>query len=497
VEVVDLREDTKGVQPLQFHKVSVLSRSWQIKPLRNDKSESLNNSSIPSLSNNEDEKGVISPNETITMWFRIIQTPISLATFPSRQVTPILTCTSSSAYFSIPPAPSSSASLNIQCGFATSPYHRHIPALAKLLDLEKRLLIYEEKQKKIVNPAAIVGDVDAPDKLDLVLSWSTPDRQHFGFYHLAGSDCMRSQPNLCALKVAVDYETVVRHDFSTGCVRLTVHISVRNRLQYAHGDPSESNVGFLFEALNPEERFDSSRKSFKTVNHSSVRSRYMWQGPTRSQVKELPSQALHAITLFACFYYPGVYNLNRFKFTVKVGSAPSRVFFFPLQHLVEVYDLAPLSPKSESLSQSLSKLLSSDDSDLVEEPLDVPISSGSPPSVSSFGAVSAVPQLLSSLGDEKQQISSEVLSEVPEALQDEGLGAPPMAIDSVLSEVVSSEDRKSAIEEEPFSYHEPQSASDEVITTAEEAEIEERGGGNEEIVNNAEDAEIEERGGDV
>jgi len=49
---------------------------------------------------------------------------------------------------------------------------------------------------------------------------------------------------------------------------------------------------------------------------------------------------VHIIKLMALFYQPGHYNLNRFKFTVDIpGEGAPRVFFFPLQHLINIIDL--------------------------------------------------------------------------------------------------------------------------------------------------------------
>jgi len=207
---------------------------------------------------------------------------------------------------------------------------------------KKDLIIDEEKQKRIVNPAAVIADVGAPNRLDFILTWFTnpseEEPQRFGFFHLPGDNSMKQTPSQCALKVMVHYNHNIVHDFSTRKrLKVPVHIYVRNRLQET---ASASAVHFLFETLEPEDTFEHSKKSFKTVHHSSVRSRYLWEGATKLRIRDFASGSVHIIKLTALFYQPGHYNLNRFKFTVDIpGEGAPRVFFFPLQHLTNITDV--------------------------------------------------------------------------------------------------------------------------------------------------------------
>eukprot|EP00808_Paulinella_micropora_P016218 g46218.t1 len=98
------------------------------------------------------------------------------------------------------------------------------------------------------------------------------------------------------------------------------------------------------------------RRSFSNVNHSSLRDRYTWQGSTRQQVSNFPKDAVHIINLYAWFYEPCLYNLNRFKFTVAVPGRSPRVFFFPLQHLLLVK--SPSSNSASNLKQDEAKTIS-------------------------------------------------------------------------------------------------------------------------------------------
>ena len=209
------------------------------------------------------------------------------------------------------------------------------PAIAHLLHMEKALLIEEEKQTLIVNPAAVLADVGAANRLDLVCAWRDALGERSGFFHAPGLASMKSAPSACSLKVLLGFPRHVTHDFTFrsgiagGGLDVPVSVSIRNTLE-------DAPVTFSFETLPPEEEFDAVKRSFRVSQSQSWKGRYMWSGSTRCRVAELPAGERVAITLFASFPSPGVYNLNRFRFTVEqVGKKP-RVFFFPLQHLIHI-----------------------------------------------------------------------------------------------------------------------------------------------------------------
>jgi hypothetical protein len=85
-----------------------------------------------------------------------------------------------------------------------------------LLALEKELMIEAEAERVLLNPAAVVAHVNASDKLDAVLSWTTADRRRVGFHFLPGLSCMKTPASACALKVMVHYPRRITHDFTRG-----------------------------------------------------------------------------------------------------------------------------------------------------------------------------------------------------------------------------------------------------------------------------------------
>jgi hypothetical protein len=75
------------------------------------------------------------------------------------------------------------------------------------------------------------------------------------------------------------------------------------------------------------------------VSTSAARAQhYLWQGVTRRRVDRVDALHTTELSLTAVFLAPGQYNLNRFRFTVSVVGvdAKPRVFFFPLQHIINI-----------------------------------------------------------------------------------------------------------------------------------------------------------------
>jgi hypothetical protein len=204
------------------------------------------------------------------------------------------------------------------------------PFISHLLHMEKALLMEEEKQTLIVNPAAQLADVGAINRMDLVFAWKSADGLRRGVYHAPGLSCMKKAASACSLKVLLSFPRVIHHDFTHGWLDVPVFVRIRNTLE-------DAPVTFSFETLAPEEEFDTADRVFRTHTSPALRARYIWYGNTKCKVSELGAGESCVVQLFAAFAAPGVYNLNRFRFTFEVvsGSEP-RVFFFPLQHLIHI-----------------------------------------------------------------------------------------------------------------------------------------------------------------
>ena len=290
-------------------------------------------------------ESVLSPHESLLMFARITNLPTLALSSPLQQS--LCPTHFSSVRFTSPGPPST-----VDC--TRPPY-------SNLLGMEKALLMEEERQSLIINPAATIADIGAPNKFDLIITWtllSSPTTTtttatgssgsggggvRYGFYHVPGVAIMKVLPSACPLKVHLSYPTHITlppsHSptspattpASSFPLSVPISLSIRNILD-------DTPISFLFETLPPEEEFDPIKRAFRTSTSSTLpASRYMWRGLTRSRVIGLKGGEEADVLLCVDVLRCGEYNLNRFRFTVEVGGGKKpRVFFFPLQHLIRV-----------------------------------------------------------------------------------------------------------------------------------------------------------------
>lgn len=321
---------------------------------------------------------VLKPYESLIQFFRVTNLPNTFALPPNLHDKPVHTSASANNLASERMTNASVNSSNVTANahrsalLSSAPHVSSVPLvdsansldvidsssppIAYLLQMEKALMIEEEKQTLIVNPAAVVAEVGAPNRLDLILSWRSVDGTRFGVLHQPGLACMKASPSACALKVLLSYPRTCSLPFPTDANRssssyshapldVPVTISIRNTLE-------DATVSFFFETLPSEEEFDPIKRTFRVHHSQSLRGRYTWAGATKCKINDLPPGEQVQIDLFAAFPAPGVYNLNRFRFTVEqVGKKP-RIFFFPLQHLIHVNQSDPNLPSATPPSHS-------------------------------------------------------------------------------------------------------------------------------------------------
>lgn len=213
------------------------------------------------------------------------------------------------------------------------------PLAHSLIRIEKAIMMEDERLALLVNPGATTANINSTDKFDIVLSWETPDGQRTGYHHVPGVACMKTAQQSCALKVVMNFQSQVDHNFATnGYLQVPVSVCIRNSTN--DGKP----MTFVFEALTIQEDFDNVAKAFKKSVSSNITGRYHWVGDTIKKVENLEAHATVTLWLSAMFVTPGHYNLNRFRLTVQDvdltggGKTKPRVFFFPVQHLISVGD---------------------------------------------------------------------------------------------------------------------------------------------------------------
>jgi hypothetical protein len=234
----------------------------------------------------------------------------------------------------------------------------------------------EERQALVINPAAKIPDVGAPNKFDLAITWcdNFANPKRFGCCHLIGLNTLKLQATACPLKVHLSYPFIIDHDFSkNSSLNIPVTVYIRNALE-------DQAVTFTFETLAADEEFEGARRQFRIVPNTNLRHRYLWMGTTKARVVALERQSITVLQLLACVTGPGQYNLNRFRFITEVGGKRPRTFFFPLQHLCNVTDSAaaanvvnmcehssecgPLDKEVQKRTEELSGPLQVDDSEV-------------------------------------------------------------------------------------------------------------------------------------
>ena len=137
---------------------------------------------------------LLAPQESLLMFARITNLPTLALSSPLQQA--LCPTHFSSVRFASP---------------ATSSIDCTRPPYSNLLGMEKALLMEEERQSLIINPAATIVDIGAPNKFDLIITWTLPAAagetsggggQRFGFYHLPGVAIMKVLPSACPTESA-------------------------------------------------------------------------------------------------------------------------------------------------------------------------------------------------------------------------------------------------------------------------------------------------------
>ena len=140
----------------------------------------------------------------------------------------------------------------------------------------------------------------------------------------------------CPLRVALKYPKQLPIDADLP-IKCNVQLMVLNT--------GSKYVTFVLETLKQNEEFDSHARSFIINDNPSARSKYKWVGGTRFEDQILDPGGYSSYDLQAQFNQPGIYNLNRYRFSVQQHSTdimsikkstPSKIFFFPTQHLIVV-----------------------------------------------------------------------------------------------------------------------------------------------------------------
>jgi hypothetical protein len=113
------------------------------------------------------------------------------------------------------------------------------------------------------------------------------------------------------------------------------------------------------DTLRPHESLENTASS-STHRNSLLqkRSQYFWSGNTLHYVADLQPEQKIEIETFVCFSRPGIYNLNRYKFSIKDSKKNSvlQQIFSPYQHLIMIEDQNENSMSEEVISNNNNSL---------------------------------------------------------------------------------------------------------------------------------------------
>jgi len=194
-----------------------------------------------------------------------------------------------------------------------------------------------------------------PQELLLLCAWHIPSPTpaiedergdylrhfRFGFSSLQPNPVITYEENTsCPLRLNVRHPKIIHHDFARQNLKsMPVTVEVLNCSK-------DKQMSFVFETLPPEETFD--RSSCRFQRSQIFTAGYLWIGETRWNVESLKPAEAKSFDLTAMFDTSGVYNLNRFRFYLKQippnlseeeqAKIPSKLFYFPIQHFVELVD---------------------------------------------------------------------------------------------------------------------------------------------------------------
>jgi len=250
----------------------------------------------------------------------------------------------------------------------TSLFFRIVPAENKQIIKEQKTQMYhthnylipEAENNNIVNPLLPEYDfllreksgMESPKKdtqqevsmLDLMLKWETvvPSDQvvYRGVHNVCNISFMTQTVDKVvsdnvALRFSIESPRKIAHDFSKQslCViPVTFHVN---------NVSATTPLSFYLETLQPHEQVSITSVENATPNFGTQkRSQYFWAETTQHYVSDLRPFGKTSLQTCVVFSRPGVYNLNRYKFSLKdernKAVTNKREIYSPFQHIIMV-----------------------------------------------------------------------------------------------------------------------------------------------------------------
>jgi len=354
LEMTNYRSDAAAAdRNLYIHKVCGISNCWMLEPLaKEDEAEPVFERSPPQ----------IGWQERLTLHYRLFPRPnIKVVCFPEDLL--------SYHQLAYPPVPSGAPHNALHCADHAFTEHqvaqetlrqRLAAAERQAGSTGPRLLqgIRRDNQKR-TQQQLFPGDMRNEEKeadphptsilalcskessvISLMVIWSqhpslksNPNLilgQHHRSKHVVRP---RNVEQHCPLIMTLSYNSNVTHSFEEGepcIVDVTVHVT--NRL---FGEEN-SKVNFDVEALSHNLVKAGSANADFNSRHHAMQNDFVWLGCTRRSIQSLQGGSSVTISLQACFFSAGIYDLNRFKFTVQLSRSKPTVFVFHAPYLLSI-----------------------------------------------------------------------------------------------------------------------------------------------------------------
>jgi len=210
------------------------------------------------------------------------------------------------------------------------------------------------------SPKEKVEEIPTSSLMDFLIIWEAKTEMNqricFGQHticniaFLTTSTAEQSVSENNALRYSVEAPRKVLHEFtkeSTCIVPVVFHLSNRS---------TTAPLSFYLETLRPHDQIETVPHRSGSISQQK-RSQYFWSGVTQHYVSDLlPGQKIEIETL-ACFTRPGVYNLNRYKFSIKDSRKRQVVqqIYSQFQHLIMVEDQNEQGSGTETVPEDLEK----------------------------------------------------------------------------------------------------------------------------------------------
>jgi len=184
-------------------------------------------------------------------------------------------------------------------------------------------------QHTVPNISFVTGQ---PIAVDATVHWARESMALFTRNMRRRSSSLSKVPfDVCPIRFLLECPPKISHNFVLNSFCL---VPVQLRLINCS---ASSPLTFDLTTLLPHESAETLPGRLAGSNDNTP-SQYLWAGTTSHHVEQLAPHQRTTLPLTVCCFRSGIYNLNRFKITVKSSGGSSVDIYPPFQHLISVDD---------------------------------------------------------------------------------------------------------------------------------------------------------------